>query len=215
MAGHPTSEATKQKLSAIQKGRVNIGKHNSPTTEFKKGQHFSPNTEIKKGNQLHRGYHVPDHIKQRFSDYHKNNRIITRCETCNKEISLIKYNAINQNHHFCSNTCKHSYFSGARNNKWNGGVTPYNKLIRDSDEYLRWRNDIFVRDDYTCQTCKVRGGELQAHHKQPFSTHSLFRLTLENGITLCKKCHNYLHTYITPRRDKKGRFAKVIQYCMF
>ena len=216
--GHPCSEATKLKLSLIEKGRVNVGKHHSPTTEFKKGQHPSPNTELVKGNQLHKGYHFSDESKLKMSEANKINhpRTITNCEHCGKEISLTKYDVEHQHHHFCDDKCKHFYFSGEHNNKWRGGITPYNKQIRQSNEYKDWRKAVFERDDYTCQICKERGGQIHAHHKQEFSIYSLFRLDLDNGITLCKSCHDKLHRDCSKiPRNKKGQFTKVIQYYMF
>ena len=43
-------------MSLAQKGKTNVGRRNSPATEFKKGQHRSPATEYKKG-------HVPIYKK--------------------------------------------------------------------------------------------------------------------------------------------------------
>jgi len=47
--GYKQTQEHKDNLSKSQKGRVNIGKHNSPSTEFKKGQRSSARTEFKKG----------------------------------------------------------------------------------------------------------------------------------------------------------------------
>ena len=37
-------------MSLSQKGKTNVGKHHSPSTEIKKGQRLSPKTEFKDGN---------------------------------------------------------------------------------------------------------------------------------------------------------------------
>ena len=60
LKGVPKTEEHKRNLSLSQKGKTNIGKHNSPKTEFKKGQHPSPETEYKVGN-------VSTFKKHRFS----------------------------------------------------------------------------------------------------------------------------------------------------
>ncbi len=44
------TEQNLKNMSLSQKGKTNVGKRNSPKTEFKKGQHPSSKTEYKKGN---------------------------------------------------------------------------------------------------------------------------------------------------------------------
>jgi len=82
-------------------------------------------------------------------------------------------------------------------------ITPLRFRIRNSFEYRLWRSDVFKRDDFTCQECGKRGGNLHAHHKKTFSlilelnNVRNFKEALEcselwdinNGKTLCEKCH--------------------------
>jgi len=78
---------------------------------------------------------------------------------------------------------------GFKNPNWKGGITPINKRIRRSSKFFHWRNMIFKRDDYTCQKCRKRGGELHPHHIKQFAYYPELRFDLNNGITLCKSCH--------------------------
>jgi 5-methylcytosine-specific restriction endonuclease McrA len=74
--------------------------------------------------------------------------------------------------------------------RWEGGLTPINAVIRHSDEYNAWRTAVFERDHYTCQECgDSMGGNLNAHHSKPFSQYPELRLDVDNGVTLCEKCH--------------------------
>lgn len=101
--------------------------------------------------------------------------------------------------------CKTSRSKGNRNSNWKGGITPENNRIRASEEYKEWRVAVFKRDDFTCQSCGVRGGNLHAHHKKPFSTHPKLRLDVDNGETLCKPCHEKTDSWLN--RAKKIKMA--------
>ena len=82
---------------------------------------------------------------------------------------------------------------GPETSNWKGGSTPEAEKIRQSPEMATWRKFVFERDDYTCQECLVRGGELRAHHCKSFAEYPRLRFQTWNGITLCKKCHRDYH----------------------
>ncbi len=75
----------------------------------------------------------------------------------------------------------------------NKGLTPKNKLERN-----RFRTEmqkrIFERDDYTCQLCGVKGGDLQVDHIQSWAEYVELRFSMDNCRTLCASCH-YLITF--------------------
>lgn len=69
---------------------------------------------------------------------------------------------------------------------------------RNRPEYVLWRNNVFKRDDYTCQDCGQKGGELNAHHIKSYKDYPKLRLILRNGITLCVICHRKRHERLVP-----------------
>ena len=52
-----------------------------------------------------------------------------------------------------------------------------------------WARAVISRDDATCQRCGARDIELHAHHIEPFESHPEKRWDINNGETLCYRCH--------------------------
>jgi hypothetical protein len=82
---------------------------------------------------------------------------------------------------------------GDKNPCWKGGVTSTNKLLRESEQFEDWRKAVFQRDDWTCQKCGIRGGQLHPHHIKRFADYPELRFDVSNGLTLCEDCHRRLH----------------------
>ena len=87
---------------------------------------------------------------------------------------------------------------------WKGGISSENHIIRNSDEARKWRKEVFERDKYICQNCKKIGGILHAHHIKSFSEYKELRFDINNGITLCKVCHNNEH-----KKNEGNFFIKI------
>lgn len=83
-------------------------------------------------------------------------------------------------------------YSGENHPNWQGGITPENFKIRNSEGFQEWRMRVFVRDNWTCRECGKRSVKLHAHHIKSFAKHQELRFDLENGITLCKPCHKII-----------------------
>ncbi len=90
---------------------------------------------------------------------------------------------------------KKGVYAGEKHYNWKGGITPTNAKIRNSVEYRNWRESVFARDNWTCQKCGKRGGELNADHIKPFCLYPELRLDITNGCTLCRECHFRTDTF--------------------
>lgn len=75
--------------------------------------------------------------------------------------------------------------------------------LRETPEYKTWRIAVLERDEYTCQHCRKTGGILHAHHIKTFKMNPESRYEINNGITLCKQCHEDLHIANVDRANKK------------
>jgi len=78
---------------------------------------------------------------------------------------------------------------------WKGGISKINEKERTLIEYRLWRESVFARDHWTCQKCSKKGEYLEAHHIKSFANYPKLRFAIDNGITLCKKCHKETDNY--------------------
>jgi 5-methylcytosine-specific restriction endonuclease McrA/ribosomal protein L32 len=93
-----------------------------------------------------------------------------------------------------SNT-RNEKIMGKNHWNWKGGVTGQLKSIRHSKEYREWRLMVYRKDHFSCQECGKHCNEHQiiAHHIKDFKNYPKLRFDVNNGITLCRKCHLALH----------------------
>lgn len=100
---------------------------------------------------------------------------------------------------------------GNKHFAWKGN-TPLKRSVRLSLPSKLWKRAILARDNFSCQKCYKRGGDLEVDH-YPVSFIEIFERNkissleqaeacldfwdVNNGRTLCKKCHNKTkHGYI-------------------
>jgi len=88
---------------------------------------------------------------------------------------------------------------GENGGNWKGGVSRVNELLRKRKEYDEWRQQVFERDNYTCQDCGARSQEgqrvrLHAHHIIPLAQDRSKAYDVDNGVTLCTSCHEDRHS---------------------
>lgn len=88
--------------------------------------------------------------------------------------------------------------SGENNPNWKGGVKRQYKILYGSKMYKEWRKAVFERDNFTCQWCGEKK-YIEAHHVKEWANYPDLRFVVNNGLTLCKTCHN---------KTKYGKYTK-------
>ena len=223
--GGTRTEATKKKISKSRKERFKrLGYLNSPETRKKMGAAL-------------RGRKHSEETKKKMSESHKKRlqdktnhsfygKTLSKTYRENLSKSLMGHPAApkslegrkriseaNIGRYFSLETRKKmsEAHKGKKSYSWKGGLTALQEHIRNSFEYRQWRSDVFTRDDFTCQKCGKRGGDLHVHHIKPFALIvelndvKTFEQALRcselwntnNGMTLCRKCH----------QDTEGKFV--------
>lgn len=83
---------------------------------------------------------------------------------------------------------------GENSPNWNPYLTTNHRLVgRRTTEYRKWRKAVYRRDCHICMCCGKTGGRLNAHHLYSYSDYPEYQLDTDNGVTLCKVCHDDFH----------------------
>jgi hypothetical protein len=83
---------------------------------------------------------------------------------------------------------------GAGHYNWDGGKTKDSLKARTNTKSYNFRKNVLKRDEKICQNCGSNEN-LHVHHIKSFSKHPESRYDVNNGITLCKQCHQKEHKF--------------------
>lgn len=187
--GIPCADETKRKISAIKKGCI----------AWNKGEKASEEMRLFLS-QLRVGKKPTEETKTKMSEAKKGKmpKNIKQIAGWNKGIKL-NYPSPRKGKKHTEEAKKKLSLSlkgllaGEKHPNWQGGITPENTKIRNGIEFRLWREAVFARDNWTCQKCKTKGGKLHSHHIRNFAIDKDLRFAIDNGVTLCKECHNIFH----------------------
>ena len=123
------------------------------------------------------------------SECWKNRRKLNDCEYCGNKITSY------HGKKYCSRECSHSAMVGEKSTRWKDGKSLERDRARFGTELKEWRKAVFKRDNYTCQYCNNKT-YLHSHHIIEWAVDESKRFDVDNGITLCKKCHTRKHSHM-------------------
>lgn len=85
--------------------------------------------------------------------------------------------------------------SGKNHFKYNPNLSEKdrNRWVRNNHKYRVWRDSILKENDYTCDKCGSRGGDLNVHHLNSWDLFVNERYNKDNGVVLCVNCHDNFH----------------------
>jgi hypothetical protein len=200
------SNATKEGMA-----NADLTERNEKISKSNKGRVISDDAKTKMSKSHIKLWKDDDYRNSMIASikrFHKENphfwstSIEVECDYCGKIITKIPSLIEKSNHHFCDRICYAKWqsdnedFKGTNNPAWKGGVTPKNKSDRTGRSMREWRESVFERDGYICQICCKKGVYLEAHHIKPFAKYPELRFDVDNGITLCAKCHKKIHVWM-------------------
>lgn len=144
------------------------------------------------------------------SKHKKRNRVKAACSVCGKSFDMEYAKGTERlksksGKIFCSRECYYKYNRGKNVYNYNPDRALW-KRIRTLSEFIEWRNVVFKRDNYACRFCETTG-QMNVHHIKHFADiikeydiktmddalncNALW--DVNNGITLCVKCHAEQH----------------------
>lgn len=151
-------------------------------------------------------------LKGELNPNFKGGAVEVECVSCDDRFKVSRHRVKTTNLFFCSMLCKGDYqrISMLRENNPNyvhGLSEDYRVRYRIVDGYNTWRRNVYERDNYTCQCCKDdKGGNLNAHHLDGYNWAVDKRTEVDNGVTLCDKCHIQFHDVYGKGNNTREQF---------
>lgn len=95
-----------------------------------------------------------------------------------------------------------------KNPRWRGGIA-IDYEFRKTKEYAHWRKTVLNNGGKICKICGAKNN-LHAHHLNSYISHPEERIDPNNGVILCKKCHDHFHMIYGYGDNTKAQFLEFV-----
>lgn len=131
------------------------------------------------------GKRIENHSKECLNCFHeRTKKNMPECLVCQKEL-------YRKETKYCQNC-----YRGNVTGRWNNDLSVEDRenIRSKNPAYRIWQISILKLYDFKCVQCgDSRGGNLNAHHIENYSSNKEKRLDINNGVCLCKSCHIKFH----------------------
>lgn len=155
---------------------------------------------------------TPQEFENFINKYHKNIKILNtldgpayltdikcKCKICGNEWTTKANCLLRKKNYHCLECLRLS--------KFNPNLTEEDRRTkRDYAEAKNWKKKVYKKDNYICQHCNKKNKSIVAHHLNGWNWDIENRFNIDNGITLCEKCHNEFHNIYGYGNNTKEQF---------
>ena len=118
--------------------------------------------------------------REDWLELHRENKV---CSICGKKFTPKRRGLLGKKSKYCSNDCKSLGQSKEKHWNWKGGISKNHR--RETKEYIDWRNAVYRKDKFTCQSCgKHCKDDIVAHHIKGWNNFPALRYDIKNGMVL-------------------------------
>lgn len=69
-----------------------------------------------------------------------------------------------------------------------------------------WARAVKTRDNFQCQICGQTYVQLESHHINSYAYYPDQRYIIDNGVTLCERCHTRYHSRVAKDQVNEETF---------
>lgn len=127
------------------------------------------------------------------------------CQFCGKTYAIRPKQPITsfKRSKFCSKSCADKggfRYSGEQHPNYREDARRKNR----GGLHQKWADAVISRDGAKCRHCGADDLELHAHHIKSFQDYPDLRFDIDNGLTLCFRCHLALHAALKAKSVNSG-----------